>query len=423
MAASGAAAVLECSEYRCSACRKDIKNTVLKCGTCEGAFFHPGCAFKHKVVKDKELVRCEGPMEEISLAREERKTLTTSGTFGVTKQTTMDAKIDSLVEMVREIRDEVAGRDEVKKMIKHIIREEMENIKRELMEAMRGVRREMDGDGRLSYSEATGAAKRESILIVKPKREQKSEVTKQIIKEKVDIKNIPVGITRLRKGGKGSIILGCESEKEMKELKENVCEKLSEDFEIVEPRRVKPKLKIINVGEEEMKLEEGKIIATIRRQNAIDEEENNLYMRVVKKICSWDKEENRRTIRGDREGILIVEVDERLHERMLKREKINVGWKKCRVFDHCNVKRCFKCWGYFHIAANCTRQEVCHTCAGNHKSNECKSSTKKCINCIYKNRTYNLKIDEEHDALNRECPTYVKALEEEKKRTGWITNK
>lgn len=108
---------------------------------------------------------------------------------------------------------------------------------------------------------------------------------------------------------------------------------------------------------------------------------------------------------------------------MYKKKKINIGWKRCPAFDHFNVRRCFKCWGYHHIAMNCSRQEVCHICAENHKANECKSLKKKCINCMYKNRTYNLKIDYEHDALSRECPTYIKGLEEEKRRTGWTMDK
>jgi len=42
---------------------------------------------------------------------------------------------------------------------------------------------------------------------------------------------------------------------------------------------------------------------------------------------------------------------------------------------------------------------------------------------MYKNKTYNLKINDEHDTLSVECPIYVRALEEEKKRTGWTSNK
>ncbi|EFN68952.1 hypothetical protein EAG_00180, partial [Camponotus floridanus] len=42
------------------------------------------------------------------------------------------------------------------------------------------------------------------------------------VKEKVDIKKLDVGITKLKKGNKGSIILGCESESEMEKLRDTV---------------------------------------------------------------------------------------------------------------------------------------------------------------------------------------------------------
>lgn len=120
-------------------------------------------------------------------------------------------------------------------------------------------------------------------------------------------------------------------------------------------------------------------------------------------------------------------MDEETHDLILKRGKINIGWKKCMVFNHYSVRRCFNCWGYYYIAKNCTRQETCHKCAGDHKANECTAAKKKCVNCMYKNKTYNLKITEEHDALSVECPIYqsiqyIRALEE-KKRTGWDSGK
>jgi len=37
--------------------------------------------------------------------------------------------------------------------------------------------------------------------------QQENEATKKMIKEKVDIKNMAVGITKLRKGSKGTVIL------------------------------------------------------------------------------------------------------------------------------------------------------------------------------------------------------------------------
>jgi len=42
---------------------------------------------------------------------------------------------------------------------------------------------------------------------------------------------------------------------------------------------------------------------------------------------------------------------------------------------------------------------------------------------MFKTQTYNLKINDEHKALDPECPTYKRAIQEERKRAGWKINK
>lgn len=41
------------------------------------------------------------------------------------------------------------------------------------------------------------------------------------------------------------------------------------------------------------------------------------------------------------------------------------------------------------------------------------------MNCVYKNDTYNLKMNDEHEALDSECPTYRRMLQREEKKIGW----
>lgn len=431
----------EYAEYRCSACKKEIKNVVQQCTTCAKSFFHPGCVFKHKIYKRDELVKCEGPFKEIVSESDRidmRRTPTTSGgrerlgstgstgsvgtamTSGANKQQGMDVKIDWLIRTVKEMRDEVACKSEIKTMITQIIREELKTFRRELEEVKRNIEEKTTGRTG-SYSEAVKNKKKESILIVQPKREQESEATKKLVKEKVDIKKLEVGITKLKKGNKGSIILGCESEREMEKLRDTVREKLGEDFKVTEPKGIKPKIKVVNVGEEEIQLDDVSLIDTIKKQNKIDEES---YIKIVKKMDKGRSDDNTHAGGGRKEdGSLIMEVDEMTHEIMLRREKLNIGWRKCRVFDHYSVKRCFKCWGYYHIAKNCKREETCHKCAGNHKVSDCKAKKMRCVNCMHKIKAYNLKINDEHDALSRKCPTFIRALEEEKKRSGWESTK
>lgn len=165
--------------------------------------------------------------------------------------------------------------------------------------------------------------RKESLVIVKPRKEQKSDVTKKLVKEKVDIKNLAAGITKIKKRIKGSIILGCVNEREMKKLKENVQEKLDDEFDIAEPKKWKPKIKIINVEEEIMKLKDGNIIETIIKQNEIVDKVDAFYIRIVKKITK-KKKYNEQAGRETKNSSLILEVDKGTHEQMLRQGKLNM---------------------------------------------------------------------------------------------------
>ncbi|KAL6265886.1 hypothetical protein P5V15_002718 [Pogonomyrmex californicus] len=98
-----------------------------------------------------------------------------------------------------------------------------------------------------------------------------------------------VRITKLRKGSKGSVILECESEEEMEKLKDTVREKLGEDFKITEPKKIRPKIKVVNVGEEEIQLKDKILIDTIKKQNTIDGREDEEFgIKIVKRIVEGD---------------------------------------------------------------------------------------------------------------------------------------
>lgn len=99
---------------------------------------------------------------------------------------------------------------------------------------MKGKTDESLSNTRRSYANAVSERK-ESVIIVKPKKQRESETTKKIVKEKINITNMAVGITKLRKGNKGTIILGCESEGEMEELKPTVQDKMGKEYNIMEP--------------------------------------------------------------------------------------------------------------------------------------------------------------------------------------------
>lgn len=423
----------EYDEYRCSACKKAIKSQVVRCKVCPKLFYHPGCVNKHKILdRNRELVQCKGPFETFNAEEEVPKTGatiagssrerlsstgSTTGNRGVSSSVAVDTKIDWLIKTVKAMKDEIACKNEVKKMIQEIVGAELGGVKQQIEELKRMIQGECTSAARVTYSEAVKEKKKEKVIIIKPKVQQESEETKKAIKEKVDIKSMAVGITKLKKGSKGTVILGCESGEEIETLKAAVQDKMGEDFKVTESTQLKPKIKIVSVEDEELKLTDEELIETIKTQNGIGETEGR-EMKIVKRLTRGGESERNR--RGTVEGSIILEVDEVTHEELLSKGKLSVGWRKCPVYNHINVKRCFKCWGYYHIAKNCTREETCYKCAGNHNARECTVNKSKCVNCTFKNQTYNLKINVEHSALDRECPTYKRAMQEEKKRAGWV---
>lgn len=101
----------------------------------------------------------------------------------------------------------------IKTMIREIVRSELEEIKQEFEILKKSMKRKVDesiDNGRRNYANAVSEKRKESVLVVKPKKQQESEITKKLVKEKINIINIAMGITKLRKGNKGVVILGCE---------------------------------------------------------------------------------------------------------------------------------------------------------------------------------------------------------------------
>lgn len=118
--------------------------------------------------------------------------------------------------------------------------------------------------------------------------------------------------------------------------------KLDENYNVTEPLQQKPKIKIINVSMEEIILEDDEIIDIIKKQNSIGES----HIRIVKKITKRKSMDDK----GKEVVSIIIEVEEATHSLILKKKKLNLGWRKCPVFNHFSIKRFFKWWGFYHIA-------------------------------------------------------------------------
>ncbi|XP_039303390.1 uncharacterized protein LOC120357295 [Solenopsis invicta] len=167
----------EYAEYRCSACGKVIKSKVVRCKTCPKLFNYPGCVNKHRILdRNQEYVPCKGPFEEFLIDIEKvpiptgrDKTSSTGSVEFTGAVTTMSSGIQEELENVKQ---------------------ELENLKKMIQGTAYGLK---EGSQR-SYSKAVKEKMKENVIIVKPKLQQESKVTKKVIKEK----NLPAHINKLQ---------------------------------------------------------------------------------------------------------------------------------------------------------------------------------------------------------------------------------
>ena len=93
---------------------------------------------------------------------------------------------------------------------------------------------------------------------------------------------------------------------------------------------------------------------------------------------------------------------------LIKTKRLYINWLVCRVEDHVSILQCYKCCGFGHVAKDCDKKICCSYCAGEHRSDTCKSRKNlKCVNCCAA-QLPNIS----HAASNRAvCPILCKKIE------------
>lgn len=270
------------------------------------------------------------------------------------------------------------------KEIKNDIRSEMKKIKESTKSATKP---------QMNFAEQL-----KQTVYIKPKTRQENAKTTKEIKEKIDPSSLSLKVDKISNRNEGAIAINCIGEESVQKIESEVKQKLGEKYDVKIITKKRPQIMITDMSEM-WKSEELEV--AIKKQNNL-----NGTVKCVKVF----KNKNRDVHSA------IVELEMCNYKQIIEKKKINIGWEKCRVFEHLNLNRCYKCWGYHHVAKNCKNCIKCAKCGENHDTRECSSAILKCVNCARYNDKFKLNLDISHDSRDVNCAVYKKLMESEKNK-------
>lgn len=102
-----------------------------------------------------------------------------------------------------------------------------------------------------------------------------------------------------------------------------------------------------------------------------------------------------------------MEIDSSTYNTLIERQKINLGWSRCWVYNDFGIIRCFCCNRYGHMHKDCKDKITCAKCSGSHDINNCTENNLKCVNCMISNDKYKMNLSTNHTAWDSaNCETY-----------------
>lgn len=245
-----------------------------------------------------------------------------------------------------------------------------------------------------TYADIT--AKKNSI-IVKPKDTAQSVMmTKTELLQNVNPINEKICIDNLKTISKGGMVINCPTKEDADKLKTLVSERLADKYEVNVGINMHPRIRIARITE---KHEAKNLLDLITKQN------NDILLGEEIKLISYTPIRNKVNLYQ-----CVLQVSVAAYKRLLEIGYVFIGYDLCQVFDGLDIRQCYKCCGYHHLARNCTNNTVCPRCAENHEVKNCKSEILKCHNCTNLKSIPNLDVS--HAAWDNRCHIYKQKMEE-----------
>lgn len=194
-----------------------------------------------------------------------------------------------------------------------------------------------------------------------------------------DPKKLGVNVERMIKTRRG-LVVAVSSKNEVEKMM-NSADLRKKGYVVTERVKKRPMIMIYDV---EKGQEEADILKEMYGRNFVEGMTEQEFLRAIKirrKVKQQQRGGNRE--KTERET-WIVEVNGKIFNSCMKRERIYMRWEALRVKKYVDVVRCFKCQGFGHVGKVCReKKQACGRCMGEHKTEGCEveEDSVRCINC------------------------------------------
>lgn len=259
----------------------------------------------------------------------------------------------------------------------------------------------------ISYASVVKNEKREFFprLLIKPKEITTKQESSNVLKNVVVKNGIKVNKTVILSDGTCKI--DCWDDNNMTKIVEKIDH---EKYEIVKPKMLNPRLKVLNLREDFNHLSDVEIPETIIRQNNLDHDDVNVE--VIKRFPN----------KVGHGTTLVIEVDPLTNAHLLNEQKVFIGNQRLFVVEYIAVRRCGNCLTFSHGSRECNKgdQKRCSQCCEiGHNKATCENPYK-CVNCEERNAKYKMNLSTDHDVFHKDCPSYLELVNSLKRKIKTI---
>ncbi|XP_029721833.1 uncharacterized protein LOC115263045 [Aedes albopictus] len=235
-------------------------------------------------------------------------------------------------------------------------------------------------------------------VLLRPKSNQQNATTKADLCDKLDPTAYAVKEVHFRDSGE--VTIQCESKEHASQLVSAVNDALSEKYTVEVMKPLHPRVKLVGLTDH---MDGDDLIRKLKTQN-------NLPQTFVARCIRMTEIQKQNISRFN----AVLELDASSYEAIMKLQRVYIGWERYRVVEDLNVKRCYKCSEYGHLASACSKPVCCPRCAEGHEISECVSDFVKCVNCEKMNSLRTSESDRladvDHSSWSQKCPIYIRRL-------------